>query len=58
MRPIDADALIEEIKIIAKCEDCNSYGGVRCRACSWDDAIGIVDNFGDNHPLDVKEGAS
>ena len=47
MRFIDADKLIEQIKLQAGCSECNNYGGVRCRACRWDDAITIVDDFAD-----------
>ena len=25
------------------CEDCNSYNGIRCRACLMDDVIGYVE---------------
>ena len=42
MRPIDADALIERIKD-RYCTECDNYNGVRCRACSADDAISMVD---------------
>lgn len=38
MRLIDADALIEQIEDV-HCKDCDSYNGVRCRAC--DICIGI-----------------
>ena len=41
-RLIDADARIEEIKK-AYCTDCESYSGIRCRACWVDDAIGLID---------------
>lgn len=43
MRLIDADALIESIKRVA-CTDCNSYEGVRCRACWADDAMCMADD--------------
>lgn len=43
MRLIDADALMERMREQAGCRDCNSYNGVRCRACTWDDAINLVD---------------
>lgn len=47
MRFVDADKLIEQIKLQAGCAECNNYSGVRCRACQWDDAIAIVDGFAD-----------
>lgn len=40
---IDREKAIEFIRI-NYCKDCNSYNGVRCRACSFDDAmLGIED---------------
>lgn len=42
MRLIDADALIERIKD-RYCTECDNYNGVRCRACSADDAMSMVD---------------
>ena len=48
MRFVNADKLIDQIKLRAGCAECNSYEGVRCRACPWDDAIAIVDGFADN----------
>lgn len=42
-RLIDANARIEEIKK-AYCTGCESYGGIRCRACWVDDAIGLIDD--------------
>jgi len=49
MRRIDADKLIEEIKKQAGCESCDNYHGIRCKACQWEDAADIVDDFADNH---------
>lgn len=43
MRPIDADALVENIKRVY-CTDCDSYNGVRCRACGTDDALDMIDD--------------
>lgn len=37
------DRAIEYMKSMAGCDACNNYAGVRCRACSWDDAMTIVD---------------
>ena len=43
MRLIDADALDKNIKEIY-CKGCNSYNGVRCRACWVDDASIAIDS--------------
>lgn len=43
MRLIDADALIENIKRVY-CTECNSYNGVRCKACGTGDAIDMIDD--------------
>lgn len=43
MRLIDADALIEDIKRVS-CTECNSYGGVRCKACGTGDAVDLIDD--------------
>lgn len=43
MRLIDADALVENIKRVY-CTDCDSYNGVRCRACGTDDALDMIDD--------------
>lgn len=51
MRLIDADGVIEEIKRQAGCAECDHYNGIRCKACSWDDAMALVDDFADNHPV-------
>lgn len=42
----DADALVENIKRVY-CADCNSYGGVRCRACGTGDAIEMIEDAPD-----------
>ena len=42
-RLIDADAEIEAIKKYA-CEDCDSYNGIRCRACWADDLMSWIDD--------------
>jgi hypothetical protein len=46
-RLIDANARIEEIKkaYCHNCENyCENYGGVKCRACWVDYAIGLIDD--------------
>lgn len=46
MRLIDADALKKRIEDwFCAPERCgNIYNGVKCRACSWDDAMSYVDS--------------
>lgn len=41
-RLIDADALKRQIQE-AYCAECDDYNGIRCRACSIDDALFQVD---------------
>lgn len=41
---ISRDATIKRIKEVY-CVGCNSYHGVRCRACGTGDAIDIIDDF-------------
>lgn len=38
-------AAIEHMRAMAGCDACNNYGGARCRACTWDDAMDIVDEL-------------
>ena len=40
---ISRAAAIEHMKSMAGCATCDNYNYVRCRACSWDDAMNIVD---------------
>lgn len=40
---ISREAAIAEIKRIY-CTACNSYNGVRCRACNFDDAMSVIDD--------------
>ena len=42
-RLIDANAEVATIKENV-CKNCNSYGGIRCRSCWVDDAIGFLDD--------------
>jgi len=48
MRLIDADGLIEQIKMKAECEECDNRNGVKCRTCPWDKAMVLVDDYADN----------
>lgn len=43
-RYIDADAATELARLIY-CKNCNSYNGVMCRACAFDDAMSFIDDF-------------
>lgn len=43
MRYIDADKAIEEARL-SYCKDCNSYNGVRCSACGFDDAMTYIED--------------
>lgn len=56
MRYVNADKLIDQIKLWAGCKKCDNYGGVRCRACQWDDAIAIVNDFADNPDNRIERG--
>ena len=42
-RLIDADNRIAEIKKMY-CDDCDNYGGVKCRACWVDDTMCLIDD--------------
>ena len=54
-RLIDADTRIEEIKK-AHCVGCDNYGGVKCRACWVDDAIGLIDDAPTVEAVEVVHG--
>lgn len=40
---IERESAIEMIRL-NYCKDCNSYNGVRCRACSFDDAMLAIED--------------
>lgn len=40
---IERGEAIEMIRLIY-CKDCNSYNGVRCRACEFDDAMSLIED--------------
>lgn len=40
---LEREALIENMKRIY-CTDCNSYNGVRCRACGTGDALDMIED--------------
>ena len=43
-RYIDADAAVELARL-TYCKNCNSYHGVMCRACAFDDAMSFIEDF-------------
>lgn len=43
-RYIDADAAAELARL-TYCKGCNSYNGVMCRTCGFDDAMTFIDDF-------------
>ena len=52
MKLIDADALTEAIKG-RYCDGCDNYNGVRCRACSTDDALTMIDEAQTVEPVQM-----
>jgi hypothetical protein len=50
-RFIDAEKAVEEARL-SYCKDCNSYNGVRCSACAFDDAMSYIE---DSPTADVVE---
>jgi predicted RNA-binding Zn-ribbon protein involved in translation (DUF1610 family) len=54
-RYIDADKAIEEARL-SYCKDCNSYNGVRCRACGFDDAMTYIEYTPTSDVVEVKHG--
>lgn len=42
---ISRAAAIGHMKSMAGCATCDNYNYVRCRACSWDDAMNIVEEM-------------
>jgi hypothetical protein len=53
-RLIDADEVIRRMKEQAGCKDCDSYDGVCCRACTWDEAMTIIEDLADVNRLKEK----
>lgn len=45
MALIDRDVTLERMKSMAGCATCDNYNYVRCRACTWDDAMNIVEEM-------------
>ena len=52
---ISREATIKRIKEVY-CVGCNSYHGVRCRACGTGDAIDIIDDFPAADVAQVRNG--
>lgn len=52
---IDREALMRQIKEI-HCADCNSYHGVKCRACWVDDTFGYIDSEPSADVAQVRHG--
>lgn len=42
-RYIDADKAVEDARL-SYCKDCNSYNGIRCRSCGFDDAMDYIED--------------
>ena len=42
-RYIDAEKAVEEARL-SYCKDCDSYNGVKCRACGFDDAMMYIED--------------
>ena len=42
---ISRKTAIDHMKVMADCAKCDHYNHVRCRACSWNDAMNIVDEM-------------
>jgi hypothetical protein len=40
---IEREAAIEYARLLY-CKDCNSYNGVRCRACAFDDVMLLIED--------------
>ena len=53
-RYIDADAATELARL-TYCKDCNSYNGVMCRACAFDDAMSFIDDFPESEVVPKSE---
>lgn len=51
---ISRAAAIKHMKSMAGCAACNNYNYVRCRACSWEDAMNIVEDMPDVDAVPVE----
>lgn len=50
---ISRAATLERMKSMAGCATCDNYNYVRCRACSWDDAMNIVEEMSEVNAAQV-----
>ena len=41
---IERDEAVEWARL-TYCKECNSFNGVKCRACPFDDAIGLIEDY-------------
>lgn len=51
-RYIDVDAATELARL-TYCKNCNSYNGVMCRACAFDDAMSFIEDFPEADVVEV-----
>lgn len=51
---ISRAATLERMKSMASCATCDNYNYVRCRACSWDDAMNIVEEMSEVDAVSVE----
>jgi NADH pyrophosphatase NudC (nudix superfamily) len=54
-RYIDADKAVEEARL-SYCKDCDSYNGIRCSACGFDDAMMYIEDAPTADVAEVKHG--
>ena len=59
--PYDAIKMLIERKAVEEarlsyCKDCNSYNGVRCSACAFDDAMSYIEDAPTADVVEVKHG--
>ena len=55
-RYIDADKAVEEARL-SYCKGCNSYNGVRCGACGFDDAMMYIEDAPTADVVEVNHGS-
>ena len=52
---IEREAAIEYARLLY-CKDCNSYNGVRCRACAFDDVMLLIEDAPTADVVEVRHG--
>ena len=50
---ISRAATLERMKSMAGCATCDNYNYVRCRACSWNDAMNIMEEMSEVEAVPV-----